>query len=210
MMGWRVGYIAYQDQDGLGDQLLKVQDTIAVRPLPDPARTKIPGLGFCVSASASLKGNVCNVCYLFTYVVADTHIHSHVSKKVSQTACVSFAFIKVCSVDVTQKSTFGIYLVCTFITQQDGACAGRADLPAAAEPARRAGRHRRRAGVGGRAAGQHHWQQVPPPVLASLGAFPGAQRSAHAPCALRCWQRQVQSGRSGVGTMAAPEFNYLV
>ena len=33
MMGWRVGYIAYQDRDGLGDQLLKVQDTIAVRPL---------------------------------------------------------------------------------------------------------------------------------------------------------------------------------
>ncbi len=35
MMGWRVGYIAYPDADGkdtLGQELLKVQDTIPICP----------------------------------------------------------------------------------------------------------------------------------------------------------------------------------
>lgn len=32
MMGWRVGYIAYKDLCGLGEQLLKVQDTIPICP----------------------------------------------------------------------------------------------------------------------------------------------------------------------------------
>ncbi len=32
MMGWRVGYLAYMDLHGLGDQLLKVQDTIPICP----------------------------------------------------------------------------------------------------------------------------------------------------------------------------------
>lgn len=32
MMGWRMGYIAYLDTHGLGDQLLKVQDTIPICP----------------------------------------------------------------------------------------------------------------------------------------------------------------------------------
>ncbi|CAL8463420.1 g2954 [Coccomyxa elongata] len=32
MMGWRIGYLAYMDLHGLGDQLLKVQDTIPICP----------------------------------------------------------------------------------------------------------------------------------------------------------------------------------
>ena len=32
MMGWRVGYLAYQDRGGLGEQLAKVQDTIPICP----------------------------------------------------------------------------------------------------------------------------------------------------------------------------------
>lgn len=32
MMGWRVGYLAYDDSDGLGDELLKVQDTVPICP----------------------------------------------------------------------------------------------------------------------------------------------------------------------------------
>jgi len=32
MMGWRMGYLAYDDSDNLGDELLKVQDTVPICP----------------------------------------------------------------------------------------------------------------------------------------------------------------------------------
>ena len=57
MMGWRVGYIAYQDRNGLGDQLLKVQDTIAVRPLPDHLPAPEPGwMSTHATVRADLQG----------------------------------------------------------------------------------------------------------------------------------------------------------
>jgi hypothetical protein len=36
MMGWRCGYLAYQETGDLGEQLLKIQDTIPVSNNPPP------------------------------------------------------------------------------------------------------------------------------------------------------------------------------
>jgi len=44
MMGWRVGYLAYDDNDGLGDELLKAQDTIAICPTRMSQRVALAAL----------------------------------------------------------------------------------------------------------------------------------------------------------------------
>merc|ERR1719282_95863 len=43
-MGWRIGYIAYDDSDNLGDQLLKVQDTIPICPTRISQRVALAAL----------------------------------------------------------------------------------------------------------------------------------------------------------------------
>ncbi len=65
MMGWRIGYIAYQDSGGLGAELAKVQDTIPICP---PQLSQYVALGalqagrpWVASQLESIMGNRCRV-----------------------------------------------------------------------------------------------------------------------------------------------------
>jgi aspartate/methionine/tyrosine aminotransferase len=61
MMGWRVGYIGYQDNNGLGEQLAKVQDTIPICP---PQLSQYVALGALQAGrpwvAAQLQSIMCN------------------------------------------------------------------------------------------------------------------------------------------------------
>ena len=63
MMGWRMGYIAYQDRGGLGEELAKVQDTIPICP---PQLSQYVALGalqagrpWVAAQLESIMGNRC-------------------------------------------------------------------------------------------------------------------------------------------------------